>query len=160
MNLDLLLALAGVLLIIAVVALPVLSAYYGAISLYRGYASTRWPTTSGKIVRSEVVRNPGLPGAGGGFFASIAFDYTVHGTSYRGKKYSLHEGCYQSTTVPEQLTRQYPLGSIVKVYYDPHKRSIAFLEPGLRSPLVYGFFLIFGVGMLLLGALCISRHGR
>lgn len=95
----------------------------------------KWPTTEGRIDEYDSGEKEGE------LFPRIIFSYTVNGRNY--KTPMSHSG---STPPPEFViiyAEKYPVGTNVKVYYDPEHPENATLEPGW----VRGDWLVFGAGL-------------
>lgn len=118
--------------------------------------SESWPSVEGKIVISEVVARSS--GASGGYqryyYPSVAYDYTIEERWYRGKQVTSggEIGVSISWMAERALTR-YPMGSLVRVYYNPEQPSEALLEPGMKLRILMSIafgVIAFGCGVFLL----------
>jgi Protein of unknown function (DUF3592) len=110
-------------------------------------ASTSWPTTTGKIVTSDIKkvmfrRQP-----------QITYSYSVNGAPYTSQRVSFAGG-YKAKEVDAILAR-YPAGSDVTVAHDPQKPAEAALETGSNKQvtaqvriLLICFILIVAVNLL------------
>ena len=130
------------------------SAYFGGRGLLRGLASRNWPTTDGIITSSLIqlnrVQHPN------GFIVtspiptyspSISFEYSVGVKKYSSKTYTLTLGpVFFDAKSVENITRKYPIGSHVKVFYNPKNPKISLLEPGLKS--IFGYTGSFILGLI------------
>ncbi len=111
-----------------------------------------WPTTTGRIIRSEVRRS-------NGFWPKILYEYTVNNKQYISDHIYLgaSAGGYFSSAreKAEKIVAKYHSGE-VKVTYNPQKPRVSFLERAEKctSPSVtrwLGIFLLLysiGIGYL------------
>ena len=103
--------------------------------LYRG--SEDWPVTTGVVTMSALTHHYFPPDYYGyearrsdGWYvhkASIEYEYTVDGRSYRGTRVGT-----PGKGVPQHLTERFPKGKAVPVYYDESHPGRALLIPGLN----------------------------
>lgn len=123
--------------------------------------TSQWPSTSGKIVTSEVatgaVKNGRVLIVSP--HAKTDYSYTVNGKSYRGEQRRVVPMLHFDTEgTPEQVVAKYPVGKSVTVYYDPNNPADALLarvpEPSAQS-LIDALTLIApvvaGIGLLIAG---------
>lgn len=125
-----------ILIIVVTLAIPVLS--FGFViwmirrSGRKAHASEHWPTTSGRILTSEVSSHRSLNSSGTHttiYEPKIVYEYVVNGQRYQSEQinFSMVAGMsgsgYAST-----LVGKYPEGSIVPVFYNPDNPSEAVLE--------------------------------
>jgi hypothetical protein len=109
--------------------------------------SASWPTTEGKVVRSELFTD--RDAYEGGTRAEIAYVYVVGGREYRSTRVTFASAIY-STAYKAMVLKHYPLGARVRVHYDPSAPHTAVLsvEPSqvwLIGAVVGLFFVAFGV---------------
>ena len=128
---------------------------YSIWSAIEGWAALRWPVVEGEITSSKVKQIPGVRRFGYGgpsYEPSVAYSYRVLGTTYSGTRLRFGgepTDYYQDNTYAKLA--QYPVGTTVRVHYQPDDPSRSVLEPGvgLRIYLNMAFFsalLLFGVG--------------
>ena len=110
-------------------------------------ASVNWPTTTGKVVSSEIKkvmfrRQP-----------QISYSYSVSDKPYTSQRVSFAGG-YKPKDVDPTVAR-YPVGSDVTVAHDPQNPAEATLEPGSNKQvtaqvriLLICFFLIVAMNIL------------
>lgn len=116
-------------------------------------ASERWPTTSGIVESSEVVRSRDSEGDTL-FGADVVYSYTVDDREYESSKIGFGKDIKSSNSSRAYETiNRYPKGKEVTVSYDPDRPEVAALEPGTSfgsyAPYVFGWvFLIAGCLML------------
>jgi hypothetical protein len=101
-------------------------------------SSASWPATEGTIVASEISRtvdanrsqlNTGVGMDQGIYRPRVEFTYTVAGKEYTGRTFTLSYYSTNKETATE-ITRRYPVGKSVSVYYNPGDQSEATLETG------------------------------
>lgn len=90
-------------------------------------ASRRWPSSSGRIVRSEIRDDR----------AFIRYGYAVEGEEYEGSDVASGDRPYRTARSAARRLQRYPVGAPVTVYYDPRQPRIAILEPGLSLDVLY-----------------------
>jgi hypothetical protein len=100
-------------------------------SFFLGWASTRWPRTTGEVRRSEVVvtdlgvrqGRSNLEGA-----AHVLYVYDVNGETYFGHRIQFGPEWWWFAG---RDARAYPPGRAVEVAYDPRRPTRSVLRPGL-----------------------------
>lgn len=105
-------------------------------------ASREWPSTSGRIIRSEVFVDDE------GATALVTYEYSVNGVSYGQSR--IGSGNYGDAR-PSRSVERYPKDKEVLVYYNPEDPGSALLEPGIDVYALTGLFLmgaiVAGVGL-------------
>lgn len=116
------------------------------------YAAKRWPTTKGKVVTSNVEEyydsHSDGPSSCKMYRANVIYEYTVNGRTLRGDRVRL--GARSAASYPglaEREVAKYPVGMVVKVYYDPRRPSDSLLRPHSLS------YLLIWIVVLILAAL-------
>jgi hypothetical protein len=121
--------------IVAVACLAVgmvLTFMYGLPMYRRAEASLNWPTTSGTVETSEVTSS--FTKGKTKYSPSVSYSYDVNGM--RQTSNSIWASGGDSSTVKsvhQAVVDKYPVGSTVKVFYDPEDPAYAILEPGITS---------------------------
>jgi hypothetical protein len=111
-----------------------------------------WPSVKGKVLSSEIVESSGITQEGVPFstFKKVTrFMYAVNGVEYV---------CIQigpavrqaNDPIISQITKQFPVGKIVTVHFDPQNPGEAILSPDVpvARPVVMA-----GVGLLFISAM-------
>ena len=97
----------------------------------------RWPTVAGRILRSDIRDRR----------ASIRYEYVVQGERHEASEIAVGEWPYQTRHTASRRVERYPVGRQVTVYYDAGRPTLATLEPGLSTGVLYlplvGSVLIF-----------------
>jgi Protein of unknown function (DUF3592) len=96
----------------------------------QGIAAASWPTTSG-VIRSSYVREV-TGGGGSGYIPSVTYSYMAGSESFLGTRIWLME----FSELPDDARRtvdNFPVGSAVKVYFDPKRPNQSLLRPGLST---------------------------
>lgn len=115
------LVLFAALVVIAMAALP---------QYLRAKRSERWPTASGAISANWLKV---LIGRNGRRFyhPEITFRYRVGGADYQSSRISFaFDRNQRDQREAQNILDRYPMGSVVKVYYEPGNPSFGILEPG------------------------------
>ena len=116
-------------------------------------ASQDWPSVAGAIVSSEVVTKRGDDGTM--YAADVVYAYNVDNRDYKCSTVAFG-GDYSSSSSSHayDVTNTYPVGSEVRVFYDPQHPSTAVLEPGTT----WMSYLAVGIGLVFLAvglAVCV-----
>lgn len=113
-------------------------------------ASSSWPATDGRIVRSrlEESRKDGKTLR----TADIGYDYELDGKTLSGSRVWIGDG-YSASPGGEfaAAVERYPIGRQVRVHYDPQAPARSVLEPG--STWSGSVLFLIGLAMLVLGGL-------
>jgi len=121
--------------------------HLGGNNLFESYQSSRWAITEGQIILSKlgiVERTPGTSRKNPVPIAKIKYSYTVKGKSYTSSRRSFNDYGSDIRDQQQNIVDGYPVGKIVKVYFDPDNPQQAILEH--RSPVLY--YLVFGGGVI------------
>jgi Protein of unknown function (DUF3592) len=124
--------------------------------------ASRWPSATGKIVKSQpgIITRPDIDSGApiDHRIADIAYEFTVATRVCRGSRINLAERI-DPTMIPGLLA-QYPVGKMVKVYYDRANPSNCVLDRQAPENLFGGCLLLlaYGVGGLLI-AMWVFTHG-
>jgi len=100
--------------------------------LLNANASKNWPTTKGKVVKSEVGSTASDSRNRGNFFPIVNYQFSVDGTSYTGEKVIFGLDNSWNATRAREVIKRYPKGADVTVYYTPEKPETCLLEPGIK----------------------------
>jgi hypothetical protein len=126
----------GVVLIVAGVAWTT----YRVRALFLGIQTASWPSTTGRITRSERMRLfiRWSPAPDNGY---VRYDYWVAGHLFRGNDVGFQGWFGAGDIPPDVIPARYPKGQAVTVWYEPHRPRRAVLLPGISignylSPLV------------------------
>ena len=128
----------------------------------RARQSLSWPSTEGEIAHSAVLYETDTAAAtsnAGTYKADISYRYKVKGVNYSSSKISLLD--YSSTGGrAENIVRNYPDKSTVRVYYNPSDFSESVLEPGSTGgiSLLYVIGGIFATGGLFFLIMSLTGH--
>ena len=118
----------------------------------RAATSIDWPTADGRITRSELER---FRERGQTMYsADVAYEYALDGKTFGGNRVWFGDDARSSDpTAWRRAVDRYPVGSGVKVYYDPDDPQESVLEPGLTwaGSVIY----LLGLGFLALGAVIV-----
>jgi hypothetical protein len=101
----------------------------GIADMTKANASAGWPTAPGRVRNS-------IPPRGNAIFVSrtdldFAYTYKVDGTTYTGHTIYPHILWRRSAAL--EMTKAYPLGSIITVYYSSNNPANSCLAPGMRA---------------------------
>jgi hypothetical protein len=113
-------------------------------------ASRRWPCVDGTVTDSRALRKV-TQGTGDdegesiSYVPTVEYRYELSGRTYTGSRIAFAQSGYGSPGRAEQKLARYPVGSAVKVLYDPANPASAVLE--CRNPLAW-VMLIAGIVIL------------
>jgi len=106
--------------------------------LWSTHSSKSWAQTQG-VISQSIWAPPRSRHEDG--FAQITYNYSLGGQRYEGSNLLPGKNEYSNPEQREKL-RQYPVGAIVTVFYDPSHPQDSCLEPGVATSLP---FLLLGV---------------
>jgi hypothetical protein len=119
-------------------------------------ASVNWPTVDGQISDAKLHtfrdKEKRL-----NYMARVWHTYQVNGASYTVEKISWGGQPYAQVSAPANaVLEKYPVGSVVKVYYNPQKPKQSVLNPQEKGGLatmawIAGIFFVMGVVFFVLG---------
>ncbi len=110
-----------------------------------------WPTTTGRIMRSEVVKED--VGRTYSYTPFISYEYSTGGYTYQSEHYSFIPHLSSDERVAVAKCAKYTEGQSVTVYYNPAKPSEAAIETRIISFDLYLLWGLLGVALLIPGAL-------
>lgn len=114
--------------------------------LWSTHKSRSWAQIQGVISESTWAQARSRHESG---FAQITYKYSIDGQSYEGSNILPGKNEYSDPQQREKL-RQYPVGAIVTVFYDPNHPQDSCLEPGVATSLPFlllaiaSFFILGG----------------
>lgn len=134
------------------IAGSVLTFWFGLPMRRQALASVSWPTTEGRITRSQLQETFGKGGTSR--TADVEYDYALDGREFVGSRVWIGDG-YSSSPGTEHraAVKRYPAGRQVQVYYDPEDPAESVLEPG--STWSGSMLLLMGMVFLSLGCLLV-----
>jgi hypothetical protein len=111
------------------------------------YGSKSWPEASGVILSSKTVE--GCQRGGGGYVASIRYQYAVDGVTYLGHRVGADgPGCGQQKDAAT-LTDRFPAGRRVQVWFNRADPTDAVLMPGAVAMQTWiGMIVMLGLALL------------
>ena len=115
-------------------------------------ASVAWPTTEGRITRSELART--VSDGKAMYTADVGYTYDLDGRPLEGERVWFGDGYRSSNAAAfRRVVAEYPVGRQVRVHYDPLAPENSVLEPGATWS---GSLLYFaGLGTLALGGILV-----
>ncbi len=129
--------------------------YVGKPMRARAAASVKWPVTDGEITRSQLNREEPKRDKKAMFSMTVAYAYTLDGKNLEGHR--VWFGDHFSTSDPDHFqaaVKRYPVGTAVKVFYDPADPSDSVLEPG--SNWSASIWYLVGIGLMVFGATALA----
>lgn len=113
--------------------------------------SLKWPSVVGKVVEARMLESTSTDSDGDSsttYRAHVKYEYEIAGAWYTNDKIGVGMVVSTSGTKKAQETlARYPVGSTVKVYYDPNNPADSVLEQKASSNLT----LILGIIFLAVG---------
>ena len=149
----------------------------GGFNILGAQSSSSWPTTEGEVLTSVVEKkrtssnrkknkptrisvgpvgvSAGKPSEGYSYEAVVSYSYSVAGDDYVGKRIAFGAITKGGPGRAEAICERYPVGSQVKVYYDPDDAESATLEVGVQGQVFFipglgAFFLLAGAAILVI----------
>lgn len=104
-------------------------------------ASAAWPTTDGRVTRSEVSHSTDAD-SGDSYSPEVTYQYQVAGVAHQNNVIKFGENAYSSRRKAEGIASGYPVNARVTVYYDPAQPERSVLEPGVTA----GSYIVLGIG--------------
>jgi hypothetical protein len=123
---------------------------YSRIIVDRARRSQYWPSTQGRVMRSEVVRggHPGHPR----HEAAIEYTYAVD-REYRSNTICIGGTVDTTRKTAEARCQRYPVAASVEVFYEPSNPATACLQRTAEGAQVIG---LIGYGFVIFAALSLS----
>ncbi len=100
----------------------------GWLDIRLGRITEAWPEASGHVLSSEV---RGAPFGPGNVVAEVRYSYRVNGATLHSDRLTFRH--FASVRQAELAAYHFPVGSSVKVYYDPARPERSVLMPGTGS---------------------------
>lgn len=96
----------------------------------RAATSPGWPTTAGRVTESEVIRSRSFWTRYliSTYRASVAYEYSVAGTSHIGRVVEFGLGSLWQSSEADAIVAAYPVGAKVTVHHDPERPDLACLS--------------------------------
>lgn len=132
-------------LLSAVALVGALTAGFGIRSVLHAGESSRWPSTSGTVIRSEMREKRGTR-SGLTYHADVEYEYTVNEQRHTSKRVAFGDYGTSNPGHARSILNRYPKGKAVTVYYSPADPQNSVLENGLKAQA----FFVPGVGLLFL----------
>lgn len=111
--------------------------------VWLGHLSRSWPSTTGRILISEVRRNPHRLYR---VQAYVLYEYRVGGRRYTGTRVTFGGWLHTRQSAADRVVGRYRTGAPVSVRYDPRKPSRSTLER--RTSKMVWLFIGIGVFMM------------
>ncbi len=125
----------GILLIVLSSLAGLSLAILAANNALNAYKTKHWPTATGTIVISEVVKSSR-------YVPRIVFSYAIDSVEYSSEKVGLtNYAQYKKKEDAQKEAGRYPVNTKVKVYYNPDNAEEAILKPGIKGEHLFMFFL-------------------
>lgn len=109
-------------------------------------AARKWPTTTGRVLFSEVEARRSHSSEGGystAYYPNVVYEYQVDGKRYQSNQFyvAMPVGLGFRGAV-ERKVAQFPVGSMVEVYYNPENPTQAALEPTVPSSRILVYVVV------------------
>lgn len=135
------------------IVLGIVFAYRGVCILKKATDSKTWPSSSGKVISSEVDEEIKSTRSGRSihYTAQISYEYFAKGNRYTGNRVFWGESSSTNRNRIQKIVNSYSPGKDVVVHYAPDNPGIAVLETGANWRCY--FIVIFGVVLTVIGIL-------
>jgi len=129
--------------------------WMGLRSVWRGLASSHWPTASGIVLHTGMTesraKEAGTKNTLIFYSAKLAFRYQVNGQDYTTETVQFGRALGSGDSSSEAiLMLRYPVGTKVTVFYHPHDPALAAVKPGVNTDVAW--YLCGGAVLILFGA--------
>ncbi len=114
-----------------IVAAGLLMVIGGALQLWRGAASERWPAAPGRVLSSAVKTHRTTKGTW--YEPKIRYEYWADGIHRESNRVAFGQSRYRYEDEARQVVDAYPAGKDVRVRNAPNRRRVSTLEPGVRN---------------------------
>jgi hypothetical protein len=101
---------------------------YGIAGFYKAVKSNSWPTATGIILSSQVIKPSGKSTK---YIADIKYSYKSNNKEYHSNKFNASNARGISGWA-RNVVKQYPINSSAKIYYNPDNPEDSVIEPGLQ----------------------------
>lgn len=117
-------------------------------------ASKNWPSTSGRVLASDIEMRRSRTGQGGtstAYYPVVLYEYMVNGRRLQSNRVRFGSDVGFGWTSPAQkVVDQYPPGAMVEVFYNPNDPTEAVLQRTARTAnLMFVFIAIVIIGSVL-----------
>ena len=117
--------------------------WMGLCSVWRGVASSHWPTVSGVVLRAgmteDQAKGVGDKNARNLYSTNLEFRNRVNGRDYTTETVQFGRAVGSGDISNEAvLVLRYPAGSKVTVFYHPHDPALATVRPGVHTTIRHG----------------------
>ncbi|HUL21162.1 MAG TPA: DUF3592 domain-containing protein [Thermodesulfobacteriota bacterium] len=135
--------------------------WMGLRSVWRGLASSHWPTVSGVVLHGgmteDQAKQAGTRNTYTFYSANLEFRYRVNGRDYTTQTVqfgrAIGSGDISSEAV---LLLRYPEGGKATVFYHPHDPALATVRPGVNTDVAW--YLCGGAILILFGVFCVLGY--
>jgi len=109
-----------------------------------------WPTTTGRVLYSQVEWRHSSGRSGGAYYPSVVYEYQINGQTYQSN--TIHPGMevgyggFRSKV--DQTVAKYPAGGMVEVFYNPENPAQAVLEHSATGNSIMGWVALLIVVIL------------
>jgi Protein of unknown function (DUF3592) len=147
----------GLFVLILSGALVVFDGYVGWVA-YRQIRAQNYPTTAGVVTHSAV---EGHGGRHSNYRPNVQYKYAVAGVTYSCNRYRFGD-VYAFEGKAHQIVGEHPVGTQVRVYYNPDDPADALLQPGVDGGDLFlaTFLLPFNLLLLVIGSLLARKVWR
>ncbi len=122
--------------------------------------SSTWPSVTGKVVEAYISSHSGTDSEGESvevYAPKVVYEYAVNGVVHRSDRLAIGPAAtYPKRRRAEQEVARYPVGSEVRVFYNPQNPAEAVLQTSLQAGKT---MLILGIIFLVLGVLIACGGG-
>lgn len=117
------------------------------VNMYLGLSAKNWPSTTGKVLVSEILARKSLFDTwGANFFRPIlVYEYCVNGKTYRSTRLDNRLTFEGDREFADYIVSRYGPNSQVKVYYHSWFPGISALLPGMQQLGAHSIFLLLGL---------------
>lgn len=124
---------------------------YALFNFYVGYSSKNWPTTGGKVIHASVITktNKAISSKNKHYHPVVWYEYKLKNKVYKSKTIGNFVGFGNNKVYAENLIKDYPENSEIKVFYCPLYPGVAVLLPEMQQTAAHYLLLFTGVFIIL-----------
>ena len=125
----------------------------------RGGASKKWPSVQGTVLESRVIERKNFSTKRAVATHSTIYEaHILYGYKVGNRSYTSNRICFGPPDEGAgELVKKYPVGKVVRVYYDPNDPGNSVLEPGSKTS---GNLILIGLGIGVLLFFGMDRRRR
>lgn len=136
---------------IVYVALWLLVLYFAFFSVPKALKTNGWTETTATVFENKLIKAQRTHSRTHRqitvYSAKVRYEYDVNGSEHKGVTQKLAKRADNGAKIHKALLEQYPIGSVLTVYYNPAKPAQSTLQKGVTGlHLLLGTLLLLAIG--------------